>query len=85
MQTFIYQFLHYLQEIFFSCSKAHSFLELHLTLFSQLSIMDAIFAEDMADIVLNHYFYSFSFCLRELRANQTTKCDLSLETRKTIS
>jgi hypothetical protein len=66
MQTFIYQFLHnkqayYLQEIFFSCSKAHSLLELHLTLFSQLSIMDVMFAEDMADICFNNIITSIPF------------------------
>jgi hypothetical protein len=70
MQTFIYQFLHnkqayYLQEISFSCSKAHSLLELHLALFSQLSIMDAMFAEDMADIVLTTSLLLFLFFLLE--------------------
>jgi hypothetical protein len=70
MQTFIYQFLHnkqayYLQEIFFLCSKAHSLLELHLTLFSQLSIIDAMFAEDMADIVLTTSLLLFLFFLLE--------------------
>jgi hypothetical protein len=68
MQTFIYQFLdnkqaNYLQEIFFSCSNAHSLLELHLTLFSQLSIMDAMFAEDMADIVLTSLLLFLFFLL----------------------
>jgi len=70
MQTFIYQFLHnkqayYLQEISFLYSKAHSLLELHLTLFSQFSIMDAMFAEDMADIVLITSLLLFLFFLLE--------------------